>query len=266
MARIEFNDKLSHQMAKQMILMFAKHGNHYHNENFISDHSVAHAYKINGVDFDWLIEKSRSPEFKIPLFENMLSSTITMEGCSIQTFDACGKPEIPIEGDGEYTKYPYWALMEKSYQLRQSSVEKPSYIDLHSAITIGISAIEHFMNSQAISWDTIHTEMPLLDSKENKVSIEEKIKKWTPIITNGKNLEIGGVNWNRFLELKSMRDEIVHPKGAYGHMQISEMPYYINILRDGIADIIIQLHLIFKIKIPAIIIRYKYTPDVKLMK
>lgn len=55
----------------------------------------------------------------------------------------------------------------------------------------------------------------LIDNKQNKVSFENKIDDWIPIIT-GKKFDKSDKEWESFLKLKKFRDDYdQHFKGFY---------------------------------------------------
>ena len=83
--------------------------------------------------------------------------------------------------------------------------------DRHTRI---VAAVENYINYRAQRWNFSHASQPLLDSKSNKVSFDEKIDQWLPIMT-GKRLERDGREWADFLALRKLRDDrAIHSKSG----------------------------------------------------
>lgn len=266
--KLAYKPKLSRRASQELILLFAKHGNHYHNENFTTDASVKKAFQIKGLDFKSLVEKCRTPQESVPFFENLIGSTWTVSGgAKMALVDASGQEEFSVQGPGKFTESTYWALAEETHKARDRAVSNISYSDLQAAIVHGIASIEAYINHRASNWNKINTDEQLVDSKQNKVSFDDKIKLWIPKITSGKKLDRGNKNWSDFIKLLLIRDNLaIHPKPLGYGISYSDLADKINILRSGIGGLLIDLHMLFQEKIPRVIIRLKYTPDVEVIE
>jgi hypothetical protein len=259
-----YKDKISRRASHEMILLFAKHGNHYHDENFTTDASVKRAFLINNINYDQLVEKCRNPTSHVPYFENLIGSTWTVSGgCKMARVNGTGEEEFSVSGPGKFTELTYWALVEEVKNAKDRAVEKISYSDLQSAIVNGIASIESFINQKVNIWNKAFPDKQLIDNKTNKVSFDDKIKIWIPILTNGKKLDKSTVNWSDFKKLQGIRDNLaIHPKVPGYGFSYSDLANKINMLNTGIAGVLIDLHLLFNEKIPGVIIRLRYSPDV----
>jgi len=264
--RLTYKAKLSRRSSHELIIIFAKYGNHYHDENFITDASVKRAFKTNGIDFKSLVEKCRTPTESVPFFENLIGSTWTVSGgAKMARVDASGHEEFSVQGPGKFTESTYWALAEETKKARDRAVSNISYTDLQAAIVHGIASIEGYISHRVHNWNKQNKDDQLFDSKQNKVSFEDKIKLWIPKITSGKKLDRSNRNWSDFIKLQRIRDALaIHPKPPGYGISYSDLADKINILRSGIGGLLIDLHEIFQEKIPGVIIRLKYMPDVEV--
>jgi len=58
---LAFKTRISRRASHEMVLLFAKHGNHPHKLNFKSDKDVKRYFSKIGKDFDDLVEDCRTP-------------------------------------------------------------------------------------------------------------------------------------------------------------------------------------------------------------
>ena len=85
-------------------------------------------------------------------------------------------------------------------------------------------------------------------------------------MTNGKKLE-KKQNWEHFIKLRKIRDNTtIHAKQSSFEISIYDMAKIINRFQGGIAGLLIQLHDLFDEKIPAIIIRDSFAPEVYVIE
>lgn len=258
--------RISRKAAQEMVLLFAKSGNHFHLENFTTDASVQRAFRANGKDFSQVVEACRNPNVPVPFFENLIGSTWTVSGGTVARVNlATGEELTKVEGPGIFVPDGYWAIFESSAQSLNRAIETASYQELLTAVVNGIASIESFINAQAENWNRSNPDHQLVDSKIEKVSFEDKIDRWIPIITKGKRHDKSGKKWQSFKILQSIRDnEAIHPKESGYGVQFSKIVEIANLFPIGIAGSLIDLHLLFKQRIPAIIIRNAYLPDVEI--
>ena len=81
----------------------------------------------------------------------------------------------------------------------------------------------------------------------------------------GKKLDKGAKSWENYKLLRSIRDdENIHAKNlAYG-FTLETLAVRINLFKTGVAGMLIQLHLLFGMRIPTSIIRARFHRDVEL--
>ena len=110
-----------------------------------------------------------------------------------------------------------------------------------------------------------HTQ--LIDNKGAKVSFEDKIKDWVPTMSGGVRLGLGGAMWTDFIFLQAIRDnDAVHTKRFAQGASFSDLASALNRFKTGIADFILQLHLIFGEPVPRVVIRARFFPEVYVPK
>lgn len=130
----------------------------------------------------------------------------------------------------------------------------------------GIAGIEAYITHRVKIWNHAYPNNALIDTKQMKVSFDDKIDKWIPLMSSGKRIDKSNNDWRHYKILRSIRDDAaIHPKTMSMGVSLQQLAENINTLRAGIGGILIQLHCIFAEKIPAIIIRARYTPDVKVI-
>jgi hypothetical protein len=260
-----------------MILLFGRFGNHFHEGPskyitdsfpFKSDEDVVNALVENGIDFNRLVLRCRHFRNRVPMFENLIGSTFNTVGSpriSRINWDTGGE-DLIVNGPARMTIYDYWSKFEAAAKARDQAVERSSFLDFHSAIVLGIASIESYINYRAEIWNQHNPQKRLNDSREFKVSFEDKINTWIPEITGGKTLNKGNQDWNNYKILRRIRDDtVIHPKSSGYSISLNNLAWQINLFRRGIAGLLIQLHILLQEKIPQIIIRARYAPDVEIV-
>lgn len=275
--KLQYKSKISKSASKEMILLFGRYGNHFHEGPskyitesfpFKHDEDVIKALAANGIEFNQLVTRCRNFDQNVPMFENLIGSTIQTVGSprlSRINWDT-GEEDLIIQEPGRMTIYDYWSKFEEAVDSRDRAVEKSSFLDFHSATVIGIASIESYINYRAEIWNQFNPQNRLVDSRESKVSFEEKIDSWIPETTGGKTLNKSNQDWNHYKILRRIRDDtVVHPKSSGYSISLLNLAWQINLFRRGIAGLLIQLHILFQEKIPRIIIRARYAPDVEVV-
>lgn len=245
-----------------------KYGNHYQYKDFKfeTDADVKKAFLANGIEFQELVEKCRNYNEVIPLFENFTGSTFISSNdgrASVMSLET-GIEDSFIDGPGEIVMSKYFSDYEKAYRHIGDAIEKMKFDDLQSAIFWGATSIESYINYRAKIWNEKNPADKLIDSKDKKVSIDNKIDIWLPKMSNRK-IDKGTSDWRDYIELRGIRDnEIVHAKSAGSGISYEKLGVLINKFSTGIAGTLFQLHRMFDEKIPAKIIRGKYAVKVEL--
>lgn len=265
---LKFKTRISRRAAHEMILLFAKHGNHYHSRSFKTDADVKRAFAQNGIDYEKLVMECRDFQKTVPFFENLVGSTMSSAGGSslARVDNMSGVTDLDTQGPGTIVLYAYWARFETAIDALDRAVSKSSYSELQSAVVEGIASIEGYIQYKVEHWNKHHPQQALLDSAENKVRFDDKITKWVPIMTFGKQLERNTAEWQHFVMLRKIRDDVaLHPKSSGYSISYPKLAEQINLFKTGIAWLLVKLHLLFGDIIPARIIRAAYAPDVEFV-
>jgi|KBSSwiStaDraftv2_1062776.scaffolds.fasta_scaffold1892851_1 hypothetical protein len=141
-SRFKRGSRISRNASREMILLFAKYGNHNKNFRLDSDIDVQHIFKINGIDFNNLIEKCRNYPHPIPLFENLISSTAySIGGSSLARVDRDTLAvDLQVDGPGSLSLYGYWSDFESAMAALERASDTMSYNDLLTAVVHGVAS------------------------------------------------------------------------------------------------------------------------------
>jgi hypothetical protein len=269
--KLERKKKISSKQSNDLIMTIAKHSNIDKNlwTKLRTDEDVKKFFEQEGKNFEELIEKCRNYYGKnVPLIENLAPSSFKVGirgGGSISFIDNSTGKEQKREDAGEIIMSTYWSSYEEANDSLNRAVEYASFAHLQSAIEAGISSIEGYINYKAEQWNYKNSMNKLIDSKEQRVRLEDKIICWTKTIT-GKDFDRNTKCWSDFKELKLIRDnKRVHPKESSQSISHKDLAKLINRFSTGIAGMLVQLHLIFGDRIPRIIIRGYYSPNVEVI-
>jgi hypothetical protein len=266
--KLQFKPKLSIRNAKKMIVAFARYGNHYYDVRFKSDADIKRSFSARGIDFEQLVERCRDPRETVPFFENLIGCAATpVGGATVSRVNlSTGETDLETKSPGKLVLYGYWATFETAVKALHRAIDEASYSELQSAIVQGVASIEGYINYRADIWNKQHPEEQLLDSRQNKVGFDDKIGDWIPKMTGGRKLYKGNQEWSHFRILRGIRDHhAIHPKVSGYSISFSELAEKINMFRTGIAGLLIQLHILFREKVPRVIIRAAYAPDVEVV-
>ena len=86
-------------------------------------------------------------------------------------------------------------------------------------------------------------------------------------MSGGVRLGLGGAMWTDFIFLQAIRDnDAVHTKRFAQGASFSDLASALNRFKTGIADFILQLHLIFGEPVPRVVIRARFFPEVYVPK
>lgn len=263
---------ISAREAKKMIWTFIHHGNHSHRDAMkgAPNHAIEKWFAKNNEPLTKLISQCRRYfESSVPFVENFIGSTWIVSAAGGTDVKASlikggkNEPEIEITSPGTIG-VDYASKFESACRARDKAIEGASLDELHTAIIKGIASIESYVAHRAEIWNrSIAAHTPLSDNKESRVSFEEKIKGWVPTMTGGAKLDIGGQMWADFLFLQGIRDnDAIHAKKFAQGVSFSALASALNKFKTGIADFMLQLHVIFGEPVPQVVIRAKFFPDV----
>lgn len=274
---LQFKSRIPPSAAKKMIFLFARHGNHYKDVRFQSNADVKRFFAANGIDFQSLVDRCRNYRETVLFFENLVTSTATIGGTITgrvvvsrvdpETGEEDSKEALELPAKS--TLYGYWATFEASVEARDRAVAQASFAEFHSALAQGIASIEGYINYGAELWNKRHPRDQLLDPNKNGfVRFDTKTDVWIPKMTGGRKLDKGTRNeWAHFKTLRDIRDNLnIHPKKSSYSISLYDLANQINMFRTGVAGLLIQLHVLFDEKIPRVVIRARYAPDVEVVE
>lgn len=272
MGRFVIDEKRNRPETRAMILTMGKYGNHnkHFERPFDNDDDVVVYLREQSIDFDQLVEICRHRDQDVPHLENLITSEWTggaPPGGYLVVKNERGEILSGFKDgeSGRMTMSTYSSRFERAVAAFDRCLETTSYEDLLSAISSGISSIEAYVGYRVETYNRQHPNSPLVDNKWNKVSFDDKIKQWIPIMS-GKEFDKGkNQNWADFKVLRAVRDkEDAHPgSSAYAH-SFKDMARLLNRFRGGIAGLLLGLCIHFGEKqVPTLIIRRAYLPKVR---
>lgn len=266
MYKLSRQNSIPRKTAHGMVIAIVKYSNSYSGQ-FKTDADVKRYITKLGYNFDDLIMECRQ-DYKKPIpTENLLGSTWHLTGGKVSSNSETGEELFALEEPGVFTPKSYWALYEQSHRQLENSINIISYTELQSAIVLGIACIESYINYRAELWNRKHPQELLTDSKECKVTFEQKIDNWIPIMSNGKKFDKGNRNWANYKILRGIRDDTtIHAKNSGYGVSYEKIAEIANLYSTGISGLLIDLHKLFDDPIPAIIIRNFYAPPVEVIE
>jgi hypothetical protein len=253
--RLHRKAKLSRKQSEEMIITMTRFGDHVANllQGFpiSTDEEVTEWFEKNGYNYGQIIEECRNPQISIPLVENLVGGTFIMSG---------------REESEQIITSTYQDAYEVATRHLEGAIENASFSEIESAIVRGIASIEAFINTMASKWNERNPNSRLEDSRDNKVSLDDKIDIWIPRLSGGQAFNKGDKHWQDFKRLRGIRDNLtVHAKQTGHIVKYSEMAELINAFRTGIAGVLIRLHILCRNWIPSEVIRGYYTPEVEVV-
>lgn len=269
--KLRYRPKLSLKQAIAKISDFGIHGEHGFRPRPSTPKDVADFFLRKGIDPNRVAEACRNYRETIPFFENILKHTwkVGAEGDSkvVIVNKESGKETSIVGEPGELVGSSYQAKLELACEARDRAVEKASYPELLSALVHGFAAIEGFINDRAGIWSIQNSQDPLPDTKEKKVSLDDKIDLWIPKILRIAHLNKSNNRWEHFKLLKRMRDDLaVHQKSSEMGVTLRELAERINMFRSGLAEVLFQLHVAFGLPAPAVLINAVHMPNIDVIE
>lgn len=264
-----FKDKRSKNQARKLVLTMAKYGDHGHQLrcDLSNEERVKEFYRLNGYNFEVEVEKARKwwpgLPMMVPIFDVRTMNSFTLGGApgSVTGIKAGGEDFlVKFEGEsGHVVMSEYLDIFENAAAELERSVQGNSHRAFLTAISDGIASIEGYITYQADR----RGGKKFRDSKQEKVSFEDKINEWIPQIT-GRKLDKGGVNWNHHNQLRSIRDNFqAHPKTHLYGITYSEICRRMNLFPTGIAGLLFDLHIAFNDLVPAQVIHGYFLPAIQ---
>ncbi len=267
---LQYKTKISLKRATDKIAMHAMLGEHIHSaERPATKADVCNLLLSWGEDPNKLAEKCRDWRKNVPHFENLLGSTWHFPGSGkVEIVDTKTDESIgQITDPGTVSLSTYQTHFETACKARDRAVENSSYPDLQTSLVHGVASIESYITKLARAWNQQNPSDQLIDSKQNKFSLDDKFDIWIPKITKGKKLDKSDRCWNDFVTLRRIRDRVaVHPKLGAQIVAYTNLAKYINSFRWGIAGLLGTLHRLTGEWIPSAVINAFYMPDVEVIE
>ena len=211
-----------------------------------------------------LVKEARNYRQPLPYVENLADGTTWHLSAGASLHDP-KTGQIIASGPGVASACPHLALFEKASDARQRAVDNVSYEELLTAISLGQASIEGLLAYLVKRWnDSCPKAQSLHDRHLHRVTIAEKIHDWYPRMT-GARLSKNARVWQKFVSLKRLRNkEAAHPQNDSYCVRHQHLARLVNDFRCGIALLFGQLHLRAGYRIPQVVLKAYYYPDVKI--
>ena len=236
-SKLKYVARLSRTEAGFKVCAHAMFGAHSTEPRPKTPPEVAQFFQHRGASPDAIAEECRDFRRRVPCFETALGATwnVTAEGGGkVQVInDLTAEIESSVTTDGILSMSVYQSTLEAACRARDRAVETFSFEEYHATVQAGIASVEAFIQAAVDRWNHFHADDKLIDSKQNKVSLQTKLDEWIPRMTGGNRLHKGDQRWAHFKQLVVFRDAAVHPKsGSYG-MTLADLAELINMFRPG---------------------------------
>lgn len=270
MAVFRVADRRTRRGAHDMVMMMAKYSNHgIKGDPFKTDADVKRYLWEDGYDYRDVVEYCRDKDAHVPGMENLIGAVYTIDssGGSVSYMDKSGEETILGEDDGpgRFTYPSYAGLFEKAVKDFDRCLDSADYDEFLSCISFGVSSVEAYLHQEGKVYNKRYPWRELIENKQNKVSFDDQIDEWIPIMTGGKKLDKGDQRWQHFKRLRGIRDgNQAHVKVAVLGASYNLLGELLNCFSTGIAGMLLALHVLFDDrKTPATIVRHAYLPPVE---
>lgn len=211
---VQFSRRLPRRRALDMVLAFAVHGDGP--QRVKNQAELRQFLRHNGFDLERVVEDCRDFSRDIPFFEgNQLGSTWHVVGGGTHSVvdRATDEEYASVTGPGVIATHTYWVLFEGAVETPDFAVQRASFPLLIGAGTQGIASVEAYLGHQAEVWNRKHPTDRHEDSADRKVSLDTKLRDWVPAMAGGRRVDLSGIMWRDFRELRDLRDNLAaHPK------------------------------------------------------
>lgn len=270
---LKIRQRISESKATKMIYAFVHHGDHSNRSHTdtLNNGQIKLWFKQNGFPFKELVSKTREWDKIVPFVENQIHSTfhVVADGVGVESSiinNVTGETIASMSGKGLLVDSDYQAKFESAARHKAQAIQLCDLEELYSAIVKGIAAIESYFIFKANNYNSIYGHEKLIDSKDSPVSLEDKFRKWVPVLS-GRKFDFSKNSWAIFKELLEIRhNEAIHPKNIASAITYEEIAETINKFRDGLATVFFDLHQVLGDDIKRILIRESYYPDVYVEK
>jgi hypothetical protein len=273
MSEIRVRNKRSRKDTQRMVLDMARYGDHgvarREGVRLDTDEDVKRFFAECDIDFCDFVEDCRDKDDKVPDFENLFDGTwqVDSAGGSVSYIDEVGDETVLASGgeSGWFTVPGYLGLFTQAVEEFDRCVKSMKYGDFLSCASNGVASIEAYIQQRARIYNKHNPGKELIDNKQNKVTRDDKIDEWIPVMTGGTKLNKGNQRWEHYKKLRTIRDQQqAHLKASALGSDFRKLAKSLNLFRTGIAGMLLELHILFGArKVPTIVIRHAYLPDVE---
>lgn len=267
---------ISESRANDMVFAFVRYGDHSyrHITDSFNNKEVKQWFSINGYPYKELIKTIRDfNKEAVPLVENFIHSTFHLssshsgsnsEGCNAQVINyLTGTITAQLQGNGVLIDSDYKAKFDSAVKYKCRAIQSADPEEFNSCLIKAIASIESYFNYKAAVYNNLNQTKRIILDTCGKISIEEKFKKWIPIISNGITFNLSGQDWFLFKKQKKIRDDYaVHSKNISQGISYKELAANLNEFRDGTAKLFYNLHIFFKDNMKRSLIREVFCPDI----
>lgn len=262
---IRRREKISSNAAREMILLIAKKGKHSLYGRLVTDEDVIHfSERLYNKPFSKLVEELREYSSPIPFpFSVFELVSMHVNASKAALIDMATGEEIVDLKYGEICKSVYINSFYESLGDFEESIQKPSYMKFRDALVDGVESIEaYFIHRVEIFNRSCNIEDRI--TLTGRINWEDRLDKWIPIMT-GKVLNKCSRNYNHFIELKKIRNEL-HPTTSISSIDYNKYVKMLNRYKSGIAGFLVDLHLLFNEPIPFLIIKTMFYPKIEIRR
>lgn len=275
MAVFLVKDKRTRKAAHDLIMDMAKHGSReferHYGYRFKTNADVKRFFADIGRDFNDVQLECRDKDALLP-FENRLGGGWTFnsgggENSYASYTDFTGYEHDLGSESGWFHVAAYWALFDQAVEELERSINTGVYRHFLSCASNGVGSIEAFLGAKVEAYNRRHPEKALIDSKQKKVSFDDRVDQWIPMMTRGKKLDKNNQQrWQHFKELRKLRDtQQAHSKETVMRGSYKSLGLLLNRFRTGIAGLLLELHIVFGDKAPPTVVRHAYLPDIEFV-
>jgi hypothetical protein len=267
LATLRYKGKIPKKQAADKIMLYASFSKIGMPLKLKTRKQVVAFYAAQGIQFESVVELCRNPQNQVPHFENLITSTWNAHpgDGQIALVDDNLNEQVQVQGAGVIEFSSYEAHFRAACKARDRAVSEGAVEGLMECLSPGFASIESFLSWRASLWNETRPNDTLQDSRETKVSLEDKIKDWIPKITGGREIPRDGQLWMDFKYLKGLRDNfVIHPKKHAYAFSYKEIARSLNSFRSGLADLLGRTHCLMGIPVPSIVINAVTWPDVEV--
>jgi hypothetical protein len=265
---LQYKSKISLKKAIDKISSHATIGEHMFKRP-VSKAETCNLLLSLGENPNEIAERCRDWKENVPYFENSVGPVWDFSGQGkAEIIDPkTNKPIAVITDPGTLSLSSYKMNFETACKAKNRAVDNFSYTDFQTAIVHGIASIEGYITELAKDWNHKNPSAQLIDSKQKKVSMDNKFDLWIPKITSGKKIKKQDRCWRDFIMLRQIRDnETIHAKHGGQAISYKKLADNINSFRWGIAGLLGSLHRLAEQWIPSVVINAFFMPDVEVIE